>query len=128
MFVKGETVYRIHSWDGKGTFFVEPCIVHSCGKKRMVLYSIDRSRCVGTDFRPVEEQQGRGTIVRCADRVEAEVRALKLASEWIPAEIKRREETLAHHSDSGLASPAYTRKMNEHIAELKSATPAVIWR
>lgn len=128
MFVKGETVYRIHAWDDKGTFFVEPCIVHSCGKKRMVLYSIDRTVCVGTDFRPEEQQQGLGVVVRCADRAEAEARAFKLATEWVPAEIQRVEQTLTHYSDVGRSSQAYTDKMNQRVAELKSATPAVIWR
>ncbi len=40
-FTKGQTVYKIGSWDNKGTFHYQKLIVGSCGAKQMHLLKMD---------------------------------------------------------------------------------------
>lgn len=51
-FTKGERATLIGSWDNRGTFSFRQVIVHSCGKKQMVLTDIDSREEIGRHFVP----------------------------------------------------------------------------
>jgi hypothetical protein len=132
MFKKGQHIYEIASWNNGGKFFVREAIVHACGKKRMVLNSLDGTRCLGHNYRPTIDQYEHridGQPVRCLSVVidlpsldAAKTLALELAAEWLVREIAHTERCIAHNPDS----PAYVRLMTESLATLKAATPEVV--
>jgi hypothetical protein len=51
-FKKGDKVTLFRSWDDKGTVYAIQAIVHSCGKKRMILTSEETGEELGREFYP----------------------------------------------------------------------------
>jgi hypothetical protein len=132
MFKKGQHVYEIASWNNGGKFFIREAIVHACGKKRMVLNSLDGTRCLGRNYRPTIDQYEHridGQPVRCLSVVidlpspdAAKALALELAAEWLVREVADHKRLIAHNQDS----PAYIRLMTENLATLEAAAPEVV--
>lgn len=99
MFTKGQAVYLIVSWNDNGYFTVRPAVVHSCGKKVMVLHDPDGT-FIGRNFNPSQEQHGRNRVVHRGENVgagfneyEAKEYAFALATDYAAehrAEFNRR--------------------------------------
>lgn len=51
-FKKGDEATLIASWDRKGTVCTRQVIVHSCGKKQMVLIDAESGKEIGRHFKP----------------------------------------------------------------------------
>jgi hypothetical protein len=51
-FTKGQKVTLIGSWDNKGSVYFSQAVVHSCGKKQMILTDETTGEEIGRHFRP----------------------------------------------------------------------------
>lgn len=114
MFKKGDAVCWISDWDRKGTVHIVRAIVHSCGKKQMVLTNAETGKELGRHFYPHELQSwGYGfqtetcaIVTLVSDKAEVEALALSLAEriyERENAEYERRIANTPEHE-------AYFRK------------------
>jgi hypothetical protein len=134
-FTKGDTVHHIASWDGqKRIYTYRKAIVHSCGKKQMVLTDAETGQEMGRHFKPdgwdsyTTElidgtwQRGpnsvmlQGTFAGLTDE-EAEAKALEMA------QAARANDLAIYQRRLSLAAfdEADTRK---EIARLEALTPS----
>jgi hypothetical protein len=104
MFKKGDLVTYISDWDRKGTVTYRSAIVHSCGKKQMVLTCADSGEEMGRFFKPVRAEKGQfGTFPRLTEEQAVEY-GLAAAQGLLQYERERCETILAGPSarcDSG---------------------------
>lgn len=117
-FKKGDAVYRIASWNDRGTFYIVKAHVYSCGAKRMVLEA-ETGKCIGRDFKPNDASVYKRGLFQTVEAVEEE--ALALATRYIAANVAFWE---AKRTNQSYHQPS----VEEHIRELKANGPQVIWR
>ncbi len=126
-FKKGETVYRLKTWDNKGTFSIEKCVVDSAGKKQIHL---EGSKGEMRKHREYTEQIGKEVgsthLIKAAfvSKSDVELEALALADALIVnsiayMQIKIRDAIDRHGFDS------YNRYMQKSLQEFH--TPDFKW-
>lgn len=104
-FTKGQEVTILRSWDNKGTAYFINAIVHSCGKKQMVLIDAKTGEEMGRHFMPVlanEENLGKAcryeaTFPRLSEE-EATRIGLKMGALVISEEIAHAEACIRHYA------------------------------
>lgn len=105
-FKKGDKVTQIGNWDGKGTVYFYHAVVHSCGKKQMILISETTGKEIGRHFAPVRatldtiayEPYKAGTFALLTDE-EAAVVSLAVAERYLAWERARLTHILAVNAD-----------------------------
>lgn len=114
-FVKGQPVTYLQNWDHQGTVRIYDLIVHSCGKKQMILVDGAGVKFQGRNFLPGEFQHSGRVVTRLSD-ADAEVAALQLGAEIVNDERARMERALAHWAKP--ETDGYTIAMRQSIAKL----------
>ena len=89
-FTKGQAVNFVKNWDSKGTVAVTPAIVHSCGKKRMVLTHATTGVELGREFRPQREGWHNEWVLTADEDANAFAmeQAIRIRDEFIAYETK----------------------------------------
>jgi len=131
-FKKGDEVTFINTWDDKGTFSYTHAVVHSCGKKQMVLTGLDGKE-LGRHFHPAFHMPGmmrpcysaipytdkrdivywNGTVNRLSDEG-AEKLCIAVGEAFVAARRVECQNLIEKHRDS----VAYCRAMELTIKEL----------
>lgn len=95
MFKKNQAVTFIRNWDSKGTVAITPAIVHSCGKKRMVLTHATTGVELGREFRPQREGWSNELVVDASEDAHAVAMemAIRIREKFITYETKMIEES-----------------------------------
>jgi len=88
-FTKGDLVHYVSDWDRKGTVTIRAAIVHSCGKKQMVLTDAETGEEMGRHFKPVRAERGNGGTYPRLDADEIEAIAYEVAENILAAERAR---------------------------------------
>jgi hypothetical protein len=124
---KGDKVYRLHSWDNKGTVSIERCIVESAGKKQIHLRSISTGNCL--KHREYTAQINRyyyGTyLVGDVSPAVVQSDALKLAEMVIAEKIAQAQVSIRRNMDCGVPETAYLAHLRKEIDEIHE--PRVKW-
>lgn len=120
-FNKGDQVTLIGSWDNKGTVFYRNAVVHSCGKKQMVLTCATTGEELGRHYRPergaLEKVTGFnwvGVWPRLS-REEAEALCLEVGALVVKANREHLAERRIRFAD---AEPGYFAALDKSEAEL----------
>lgn len=124
MFTKGQTGFLIQSWDNRGTYTIREARVHSCGKKRMVLESLDGSECFGREFQPGQAQYHSGLFITGVTREQAEAVALDTATKY---RIKAAKQ-YAGLAEVNTAKQGYAQAIYKSLSEVVNTTPGFIWK
>jgi hypothetical protein len=122
-FKKGQIVNLVKDWDGKGTVYIAPAIVHSCGKKQMVLTHAVTGVELGRHFRPQREGWGNAELVLTADE-DANVIALEMAKTIRAEFIAKETQTIA----TATGSKEYWDKRRAVLTEVLNGEASVITR
>lgn len=115
-FKKGQTVYKIGSWDNKGSFYYEKLIVGSCGAKQMHLLKMDGKTL---QHRVYVSMIGNMDAFNCFDVFVAVegfdpvAKALEMAAAFLP-----KERAFIQSRIDGGGSPGYIAAMQTKIAAL----------
>ena len=118
-FKKGDKVTIISDWDKKGTCSYQDAIVHSCGKKQMVLTCAETGKELGHHFRPERDQYGRAAVFPRMTRDEAIAATLSFAKVIVENEIVQANNRLSQHTDE--RDEAFWRKYLQEIHEPRAA-------
>ena len=118
-FKKGELVTHISDWDGNGTVYFYQAVVHSCGKKQMVLTHATTGEEMGRHFAPVAGDQTRGgTFAHMTDE-QAKAFGFGLAEN-----ILQRERTELERLSKLEAPEGYKNALKKRLANLHGAPGA----
>ena len=120
MFTKGQKVTYIRDWDRKGTVTINQLVVHSCGKKQMILVDENGKKFSGQNFLPKNEQYWGGVVVDRLEGDEAEKLAIEVAEKIIKKEMAHYNRCLEGGHGEG-----YDEVIRENIAKIHS--PEFIW-
>lgn len=127
MFKKGQQVYRVKSWDNKGTFSIERCIVDSAGKRQIHLQGADGEMRKHREYADQIGNSVHNTFLFHASFVqksEVELAALALADAYIVEEIARRQKQMRNALDQ-YGFDGYNRSMKTGINEMHE--PRILW-
>lgn len=116
MFTKGQLVTLLQNWDRQGTVRVVDLIVHSCGKKRMILVDDAGAQFEGRFFSPAKEQPGCGYVVSRLSKADADAAALGFGAVIVKDERARMEHAIAHYGYP--ETDGYTKSVRKSLAEL----------
>jgi hypothetical protein len=116
MFTKGQAVHFLQNWDSKGTVRVIDLVVHSCGKKQMVLVDEAGQKFQGRNFYPTEQQFACGRVVARLAKADAIAAALALGAEIVAQERARMERQIASYGYP--EEHGYTKAMRQSLAAL----------
>jgi hypothetical protein len=117
MFTKGQAVHFLQNWDSKGTVRVIDLVVHSCGKKQMILVDEAGVKFQGRNFHPTEQQGiSRGRVVARLAKADAIAAALALGAEIVAQERARMERQIASYGYP--EEHGYTKAMRQNLAAL----------
>ena len=120
-FNKGDQVTLIGSWDNKGTVFYRDAVVHSCGKKQMVLTCAATGEELGRHYAPVCGDLAKVTSFNWIgvwprlSREEAETLCLEAGALVVKAEREHLADRRERFAD---ASPGYFAALDKAEAEL----------
>ena len=120
MFTKGQKVTYIRDWDRKGTVTINQLVVHSCGKKQMILVDENGKKFSGQNFLPKNEQYFSGLVVDRVEGEEAEELAIKVAENILQKEREHFNRCLSSGREEG-----YNAAIRDSIAKLHE--PEFIW-
>lgn len=113
-FKKGDRVTHFGDWDSKGTVSYRQCVVHSCGKKQMVLTDLATGEEAGRHFHPIAaEGTALGTRPALSNE-QAETLCLTLGAEVLVQERARFADRLQRWPDDA----GFVAAMHEGIAAL----------
>lgn len=105
-FKKGDLVTHFCDYDRKGTVSYRQCIVHSCGKKQMVLTDLKTGKEMGRHFRPeiggfhFDDYLVYSGTMPVMSEEDSVAFALSIASQIVAAEKSRLERALARSGDN----------------------------
>lgn len=116
MFTKGQQVTFLCNWDSKGTVAIVDLIVHSCGKKQMILVDDQGIKYQGRLFFPTEDQLNFSRVVSRLSPEAAEALALEIGAQVATHEAAEKLRKIAHYGYG--EEHAYTRSMRKSIADI----------
>ena len=125
-FKKGDQVTLYQRYNNLGALRVTHCVVHSCGKKQMVLTDLTSGEEVGRHFKPVNgEGWTNEWVLPTVDAEATEAKALELAQLSIDREVAHLTRRLewAQTSDQ---SEHYIRATSEELALPRA--PRIIYK
>ena len=111
-FKKGDAVTFISDWDRKGTVTFRDAIVHSCGKKQMILTDEQTGEEIGRHFKPEIGGEMGGTFPRMTEE-EAVAKGLEIAERVLAKEREHFARCLA-----GNNGESYDNAIRKNIAAL----------
>jgi hypothetical protein len=121
-FKKSQSVFLISSWNDKGRVQIVPAVVHSCGKKQMVLTNATTGEELGRHFRPQEDQYNFVVVVDAS--ADAESIAFNFGDALIDFEIRNYTRII---EKSQKASSAYRAAIAKDLEAMKVAESSIFW-